>query len=709
MTTAAKLALSAAVAAAIGTLLPMSAADAQTPTTTPATRDAAAGEVDLPVRAVTLFSSGVGYFEHAGTVDGDADTQLRFKADQIDDLLKSLVLQDLDGGTVAAVTYPSSEPLARQLGSFQIDLGGDTSLVGLLGQLRGAKLTLRTGDVDPIEGTVVSVDTRTVAEGDGGGGGATVEKAFVTLFTGGGLKSVPIDSVVDFEIEDARLRQEMARALEALAKARDKDKKAVGFNFSGEGERRVRLGYVVESPVWKTSYRLLLGDTAEDDTNLQGWAIVENQTDNDWQNVQLSLVSGRPISFEMELSQPLYVQRPTVEIPRYASLTPKAYADGVEQELNDEMAEAAPAAPALRRAARGQGGGGFGGGGGAGGAPTAGYAAEAMDMYSSVQSVASATDLGELFEYTISSVSLPRQSSAMIPVVTDEVSAEKVSLYDPQQLSDHPLNAVILDNTTGKHLLAGPVTVFEAGGYAGDSQVRDTPPGEKRLLTYGIDLKIDARIEPGQTRTELITGSISRGVLTLKRRIRTAYTYVFDNETDAARTVVVEHAYDRGYDLIDTPEPYETTDQVRRFKVSAEPGVTRFTVTSETITDERRQLVQQNISADELIALSRGEALPVEVREALAKAAELRRAVDQSAERLAATTRELESIAQEQQRLRQNMETVDSSSSYYKRLLTKLDEQETRIEQLQSTEADLRAELERRQSEYRDYLAKLEV
>ena len=80
--------------------------------------DNAQADVELPVRAVTLFSSGVGYFEHFGTVAGEAGTQLRFKADQIDDLLKSLVLQDLDGGVVSTVTYPSAEPLERQLGSF---------------------------------------------------------------------------------------------------------------------------------------------------------------------------------------------------------------------------------------------------------------------------------------------------------------------------------------------------------------------------------------------------------------------------------------------------------------------------------------------------------------------------------------------------------------------------------------------------------------
>ena len=660
------------------------------------------GEADLPVKAVTLFSSGVGFFEHAGTVDGNAETQLRFKADQIDDLLKSLVLQDLDGGTVNAVTYPSVEPLDRQLGSFQIDLGNDASLVGILKQLKGAKLTLRTADVEPISGTVVSVDERTVVEGE-----TTVTKSFLTLFTGGGLRSVAVSAVTDFEIEDERLRRELSRALEALARARDKDKKAVGFDFSGDGERRVRMGYVVETPVWKTSYRLIL--PADDvEVTLQGWAIVENQTDNDWQDVQLSLVSGRPISFEMDLSRPLYVDRPTVEIPRYASLTPRAYSGGTEGEA-EELRQAERMG---RRGLTGGGGGGFGGGGGGGermAAEAPAAMAEPMDMAGSVASVASASELGEYFEYTVGNVSVPRQSSAMLPIIAEGVGAEKVSLYDPTQLEKHPLNAAILTNSTGKPMLAGPVTVFEAGGYAGDSQIGDVPAGSDRLLTFGVDLKIEARVEPGRSRSELVTGSISRGVLTLKRRVRNSLTYVFDNTTDAERTLVLQHPYDRAGTLVDTPEPYETTDDARRFKLALDPGPSKFAVTTETTTDERRQLLAGEFDADALLALSRGDALPQDVRDALEKAAELRRAVATAQDQLERVEAEVASIAQEQERIRKNMAAVDAGSAYYKRLLTKLDEQETRLETLSEREADLREALVLADVAYRDYLADLSV
>ena len=231
-----------------------------------------------------------------------------------------------------------------------------------------------------------------------------------------------------------RLQEELAKALVALAQARDQDKKPVTINFRGDGERHVRIGYVVETPIWKTSYRLILPSGRRISPSLQGWAIVENQTDNDWNGIQLSLVSGRPISFVQDLYQPLYIPRPVVQPELYASLNPQTYDGGIAtgkpgqpmqmaKAMNRRFAgelepAAAPAPPASVA---------FGVGGGGGGGMQADRAAEEpMDATKSVASVASAGKIGELFQYTVSEpVTLPRQKSAMLPIITDDVEVEQ--------------------------------------------------------------------------------------------------------------------------------------------------------------------------------------------------------------------------------------------------------------------------------------------
>src|SRR5439155_18163041 len=104
-------------------------------------------------------------------------------------------------------------------------------------------------------------------------------------------------------------------------------KKVVSLNFKGDGKRNVKVGYVVENPMWKASYRLVLNGKGRKNGAplLQGWALVENTSDEDWKDVRMALISGRPISFQMDLYQPLFVPRPTVEPERFASLRPPTY------------------------------------------------------------------------------------------------------------------------------------------------------------------------------------------------------------------------------------------------------------------------------------------------------------------------------------------------------------------------------------------------
>ena len=145
----------------------------------------------------------------------------------------------------------------------------------------------------------------------------------LNLKTATGLRSIPLHAIVEFRLLDEKLDKEFQDALAVLATAHTNDKKAVTLNFTGKGRRTVRVGYIQESPVWKTSYRLVLDD--KDTPLLQGWAIVENTTEHDWKDVTVTLVSGRPISFIMDLYEPLYVNRPSVVPELFASLTSRTY------------------------------------------------------------------------------------------------------------------------------------------------------------------------------------------------------------------------------------------------------------------------------------------------------------------------------------------------------------------------------------------------
>lgn len=654
---------------------------------------------DVPVKRVVLFSSGVGYYEHAGTVDGSTTTDLSFKTGQINDVLKSLVVEDRDGGQITTVAYPSQDPLSKTLKSFQLDLSGSPTLGNLLAQLRGAEVSVVTAD-EKLTGTVLGVETQKRIVGDRGD---SIEVVVLNLLSGASVRALPMDSVRSFDLVDARLRAELGKALAAIAQARDQDSKPVTIRFQGDGQRRVRLGYVVEAPVWKTSYRLVLGD-GPDLSRLQGWAIVENQTDSDWTDIGLTLVSGRPISFIQDLYRPLYIQRPVFVPDLVASLGPVAYDGGITAPTTvaatrrEGLAKARAAAPAPAgfAAAELQ-------------AAEAGGADAMMDMASnSVQSAATAEKLGEFFHYQVAQVTLERQRSAMLPIVTDPIRSERVSIYNASVQPKHPLLGAKVTNTTGKHLLGGPITVYDGGGYSGDARIEDLPPGQERLISFAVDLQVRVISEGRGTSTSILGGKIVKGVLMVQQKRLATQDYQIANKSDQARSLIIEHPLMHGWNLVDTPKPIETTESLHRFGHDLAAGAeSTFTVKQEHVDWEHHALVNWDVGT--LLNYQRTGTFPAKVREALAEAAKRKQAVVDIERGINEREQEVRGITQEQQRIRENMRTVQANTAYHQRLLAKLNDQETRIDELRAEQEKLRQDHQTQRAALETYLSGLNL
>jgi hypothetical protein len=282
------------------------------------------GPAPLPIAQVVLFNSGVGYFQREGQVDGNTRVDLSFPSGDINDLLKSLVLQDQGNGKVGAVSYDSQDPIDKILRSFALDLNNNPTFGQILNQARGEKIELlrqekKDGPPTKLTGEIVGMEVKQVPAGKD----TVVPVDQLNLLGPDGLQGVPLSQVVAVRFINPVLDNEFKRALQVLAGSHDVQKKTVSLAFNGDGKRQVRVGYVVERPIWKTSYRLMLGPNGK--LFLQGWALVENPSDDDWNNVRMVLVSGRPISYQMNLYEPLYIPRPTVEPELFASLRPPVY------------------------------------------------------------------------------------------------------------------------------------------------------------------------------------------------------------------------------------------------------------------------------------------------------------------------------------------------------------------------------------------------
>src|SRR5262249_44284478 len=397
-----------------------------------------------------------------------------------------------------------------------------------------------------------------------------VEIEQLNLLTDEGLRGVELGHVQRVQFSRPELERDFRKALEVLALGHDKLKKSVSLNFLGSGKRGVRVGYISESPIWKTSYRLSIDkDAGDNKALLQGWAIVENTTDEDWTNVRMGLVSGRPISFRMDLYEPLYVPRPLVEPELFASLRPPTYSGDI--------------------AGKGK----VRGGGGEGGlalksssgraqrmqahgidsfSPTA---PESLGLDQGVASAAIATELGEYFKYELEQpVSLRRQKSALIPIVNEDVEASRVSIFNEAIHTKFPLLGLRFKNTTGLHLMQGPITVFEGNSYAGDARIGDLQPKETRLVSYAVDLGTEVLAESPKPAENLVSIKVYKGILHATRKLRQTRNYTVKNRSAHDRLVLLEHPYRSDWTLVVPEKPAERSRDVYRFEVKAESNKT---------------------------------------------------------------------------------------------------------------------------------------
>ncbi|MGH7230494.1 MAG: hypothetical protein ACREJU_03945 [Nitrospiraceae bacterium] len=678
----------------------------------PATLPALGERASLPLSKVALYSSGVGYFQHDGAVHDTAQIDLRFKADQVNDLLKSMVVQDLSGGQVSAITYGSRDPITKILAGLGIDLTGHPGLGQLLGQIRGERIEVTAPNA--ISGMIVGVEKKEQAAGPGENGRRPlIQVEYLNLLTEDGLRSIPLAHVQRIQLLNDRLNGELRKALSVLAAGHDTQKKSVSITFNGQGERRVRVAYITETPVWKTAYRLVLDE--EHSPFLQGWAIVENTTDVDWQNVHLSLVSGRPISFVMDLYQPLYATRPVVMPELYASLRPRVYDEAMEERFIDD------AQPGERDRTRSEMGGASRGlakgkreAVAASPPPApAGMAAPElkaqMNLQHGVTAAARAQAAGELFEYTIATpVTLSRSTSALLPIIGQEVDGRKVSIYNHTAHVKHPLNGFRLKNNSPLYLMQGPITVFDGGAYAGDARIDDLAPGQDRLISYGLDVNTEVEAKQDTGPQQLMSVALRKGVLTATQKVMEDKTYQIRNRDRTNKIVLIEHPFRSEWDLIEPIHQIERTRDLYRFTVPVEAGKTAgLRVREEKYVQQTVQLID---SGSETIAYYlQSKQISPQVREVLQQVVTLRDRLGHSVARRTGLELRIREITQEQTRIRENMSKLPQQSDLYNRYVKKLDQQETEIERLRKDIATFKTTEEEQKRELNDYLLGLDL
>lgn len=667
----------------------------------------------LPIRRVILYSNGVAYIERRGTVTGNAEVNLSFKQSQVDDVLKSMVVLDLGQGRIGAVSYNSSQPASARTAEIPFSIDSETEdsdqsmggLAGVLSQLQGARI-LVTSSKGTHTGSILTMEKIALTKTkDNEKTTLPSQHRLVIASESGEISSFELSDVRSVKLLEEGTRRNINEFANATASTRLRDAKTISIASTGSGTREMIVSYVVSAPIWKTTYRVVLGDDGK--PFFQGWAIVDNVSDESWDSVQLSLVSGSPVSFIQNLQKPLYRYRPVVPIPDDLNLDPQIYD---AEEFGSGVGYGSGSGV----------GSGSGDGSGNGTVNVSGNRITSNFMSllpgsqtslsdalqagtSGVETAATGRELGDLFEYRIEApVSVERNRSALIPIVQTKMEGERVSIYNESARKDCPMGGMMLSNTTPLTFEGGSLTVLDGDAYAGEALMERLKPKERRLISFALDLgtRVSTKSETDLRPVQLI--KVVNGVFQAHYFRQDKKIYTLSNQTDKEKTVYIEHPVRDKWGLAESSAKPETvTDRYYRFRVVLEPFATAVVPVVEQL-GQMDSYQLSSLSQQQLDLFISRRYIDAALRQKLEKLIALRGSINLVSQKMQLLTAEVTSITQDQARFRENIESLaktPEAKQLIARYIAKANEQETRLEQIEAERKAAQAEKERLERE----------
>ncbi len=639
----------------------------------------AAWASDLALKRVMLSSGGVGYFEFAADVTGNATIGLDVPLAQVDDVLKSLVVFDRAGG-VASVELPGRDNSDAAFGDVPFGREALQSPLDYLNALQGIEVTVQ--GIKPMTGRILRAEP--FPEGTEK---SNTQRTRVTLLSAEGLRQFVLEDAETVQVADTGLRVRIDRALDSMRRDAAQSTRHLTIRLKGEGARTINVGYVAGAPLWKTTYRLMLPENGAPTARMQGWATLENQSGTDWKGVALTLQYGNPVAFRQSLYRSYFVQRPEVPVEILGRVLPDIDTRAQSLDAGGAGRAAAPApAPALQGMALGK-------------AMLAPAPASAPVMAQRAEPVTAEETAEETIFTLAQPIDLVAGHSANIPIIDREIPASRIGLAQMSQ--SHPLSSIRIRNETGPSLPAGALTLYDTRGtvgFAGDARVGGLPAGETRLLSFARDLRTTIETSTAGQPEQLTTFSVADGVLIYTVRARQAIRLKATAPVRETRELLLELPKSSAEQTLSVEEGKakvtEMTATAWRVGISLAAGATEVAT---VFLDQPVRRSIRLLDGDDatLQFLVTGDRLNGAGQTALRRVLDLRRDEARKQAEVAQLRRQMDEVQADEDRIRKNLAAVSAGDALRTRLTKALDADETRIEQLTKAIADAAAEVDK--------------
>ncbi|MHA1670245.1 MAG: hypothetical protein ACTSV5_06650 [Promethearchaeota archaeon] len=649
----------------------------------------------LKVKKVIIFKHGVSYYILQAPIKGSGKYELEFKISEMDDVLKSLfVIDTSEKGYISSISYDTALETSELLKSIMLNIPDLDSFSSLITQIKGAPVSLLIGGGKKLKGIIMGIELNERFIKDQ----KFTEKILILLQDDDTIFKTPFSDIKAFEILNDDIKKDLKFFLDTVIAGKKKDAKNIIIHCESGGddeiERDIFVSYILESPIWKTSYRLIISKALEEKQQclLSGWCMVENTTNQDWENIELSLVAGMPVSFRYDFYKPIFIQRPIVKPPTILSAKPTDIEEGLELEKFKDYAMAEEARPAMRMSKKIRG---------AipppPSAPPGGRSFGVMGALdddrlmekAKAQTKTQTKDLGELFEYNISNpVTIKRKQSALVPILSEAIKARHILLYNINEHDKNPNACLEITNNTTLTLERGPATIIYDDNLAGEAIVPFLNKDDTRLLNYAVEQAVI-----------IIHEQKSENLSVHKVKFGSGYSYEYyftdsltyykiKNKTSEEKELYLDHPKNSGYKFIEPQIQPEETPNYWRFKIMLKPkDAIVFTL------KERKENYTSNYlrkwSKDKILErvefYIKHEFIDDKLENQLKEIAELIQKLGELKTRRDKLYDERDNMNDEQARLRENISILgkdNQSVSLKERYVKKLSDQENRFESI---------------------------
>ena len=645
-------------------------------------------DVGMPITGVTLYDNGYAVFQRETKVNGHGHVDLYFPSEHMQSVLQSLQFTGDAGKKVGNISYEATRPTPS------IAIEREHPLIGLVRSLTGVRMSLQERGCDSrVEGRILGVDKLAIGESE-------IEHVSI-LLDGGIMRTLSVRDIVTFHILESQVQQDVSFSLDLVhnSSKHNMQKLSVFYsNVGGSGELIARYGFQVTE--WKSSYRMHLVDHPTK-LNLHGLAIVENTLDEDWTDINLTLVVGAPAlekasqssvdHGEWELTvkvldgsfvkvranpkDPILMVKG--KVGRKKGMSPssfklvfagKAVEDG--RVLSDYSIRNHSTLHMLK--VEGKGG-------------------EArQEVGSQTQFVMAAQD--NLSYYPIPmKVTAQRKQKAIVPLLEVELEGQRVVLYDETIRKGNPLLAVLFENTTGRTLEGGTLQISSSEVFLGQGMLPTLHPGdESPPIPFAVELgcEVVKQFDTSYLKPHLVT--VTDGTVTIFRICRERTLYKINNKTDRELDFLLNHLFLEDYDLVQNPEveeeePVDITDRFYQFRFVVGPHVEKksFAVREEA-TDMKEHLIR-DLKEETLNTWVEKQLLDKKTEDAIRESFERKREVQLIMKAIYDKEGEVREVMSTQERLRENISALEHHEKEAAKYIKSLAAEEDKLKSLQNT------------------------